>query len=107
MHFPARAASILFLSTLGHKIGVLKSPAFFQGKELQVTRFKIIYFWSQYIMYTCRDFVENSVFIIVFSYMIGFQRMSAQKAKYSRRFLSGNKLNFWNLAIIGFLGTYR
>ena len=27
MHFPARADSILFLSILGHKISVLKSPA--------------------------------------------------------------------------------
>ena len=40
MHFPAGAASILFLSIFGHKIGVLKSPALFHGKELQVTRFK-------------------------------------------------------------------
>ena len=26
----------LFLSVFGHKIGVLKSPALFQGKKLQV-----------------------------------------------------------------------
>ena len=46
MDFPARAAaSILFLSIFGHKIGVLKSPALFQGKELQVTCFKIMCFW--------------------------------------------------------------
>ena len=44
MHFPARAASILFLSIFGHKIGVLKSPTLFQGKELQVTRFKVMCF---------------------------------------------------------------
>ena len=30
--FPARTASILFVSIFGHKIGVLKSPALFQGK---------------------------------------------------------------------------
>ena len=41
MYFPAPAASILFLSIFGHKIGVLKSPALFQGKEFQVTRFKL------------------------------------------------------------------
>lgn len=39
--FPVRAALILFLSILGHKIGVLKSTALFQEKELQVTLFKI------------------------------------------------------------------
>ena len=37
----ALAASILFLSIFGHKIGVLKPPALFQGKELQVTCFKV------------------------------------------------------------------
>ena len=42
--FPARAASILFFSIFGHKIGVLESPALFQGKELQVTRFKVTCF---------------------------------------------------------------
>ena len=31
-----RATLILFLSIFGHKNGVLKSPALFQGKELQV-----------------------------------------------------------------------
>ena len=41
MHFPARLASISFLSIFGHKIGILKSPALFQGKELQVTRLKV------------------------------------------------------------------
>ena len=49
MHFPARAASILFLSIFGHKIGVVKSPALFQGKELQVTRFKVTCFCSHLI----------------------------------------------------------
>ena len=44
-YFPTRAASILFLSIFGHKIGVLKFPALFQGKELQVTRFKVTCFW--------------------------------------------------------------
>ena len=44
MHFPARAASIFILSIFGHKIGVLKSLAFLQGKELQVTRFKVMRF---------------------------------------------------------------
>lgn len=43
----ACAASILCLSKFGHKIGVLKSPAFSQGKELQVTRFQIMCFWLQ------------------------------------------------------------
>ena len=43
--FPARAASIVFLSIFGDKVGVLKSPALFQEKELQVTRFKVICFW--------------------------------------------------------------
>ena len=38
--FSHAAASILFLSIFRHKIGVLKSPALFQGKELQVTRFQ-------------------------------------------------------------------
>ena len=42
--FPARAASILFLSIFGHKVGVLKSRALFQGKELQVTRIKVTCF---------------------------------------------------------------
>ena len=37
--FPAREASNLVLSIFGHKISVLKSPALFQGKKLQVTRF--------------------------------------------------------------------
>ena len=40
VRFPAHAASILFLSIFRHKIGVRKSPALFQGKELQVTRFQ-------------------------------------------------------------------
>ena len=44
MHFSAGAASILVLSILGQKIGVLKSPALFQGKEMQVTRFKVMCF---------------------------------------------------------------
>ena len=44
MHFPAHAAAILFLSIFGHKIGDPKSPALFQGKELQVTRFKVTFF---------------------------------------------------------------
>ena len=44
MHFPTRAVSILFLSIFGHKIGVLKSPALFQGKELQAARFKVTRF---------------------------------------------------------------
>ena len=35
MHFPTHAALILFLCIFGHKIGVLKFPALFQGKELQ------------------------------------------------------------------------
>ena len=35
MHFPPRAALILFLSIFGHKIGVLKTPALFHGKELK------------------------------------------------------------------------
>ena len=35
MHFPARAALILFLSIFGHKIGVLKSPALFRGKSFK------------------------------------------------------------------------
>ena len=51
MHFPERAASILFLSIFGHKIGVLKSPALFQGKELQVTRFKVTCFWTKLVTY--------------------------------------------------------
>ena len=33
------------LSIFGYKIGVLKSPALFQGKDLQVTRFKVVCFW--------------------------------------------------------------
>ena len=40
-HFPECAASILLLFAFGHIIGVLKSQALFQGKELQVTRFKV------------------------------------------------------------------
>ena len=44
MHVPARAVSILFLSIFGHKIDVLKSPALFQGNELQVTSFKFMRF---------------------------------------------------------------
>ena len=44
MHFPARAASTLFWSIFGHTIGVLKSPALFRRKELQVTRFKAMCF---------------------------------------------------------------
>ena len=35
----------LILSIFGHRIGVLKSPALFQEKELQVTRFKVMCFW--------------------------------------------------------------
>ena len=38
MLFPAGAASTLFLSIFGHKIGVLKSPAFFQGCKLHASR---------------------------------------------------------------------
>ena len=34
VHFPTNAASILCLSIFEHKIGVLKSPTLFQGKEL-------------------------------------------------------------------------
>ena len=41
VHFPAHATLILFLSIFGHKF-VLKSPALLQGKELQVTRFKVM-----------------------------------------------------------------
>ena len=37
VHFLSDAASIVFLSIFGQKIGVLKSPALFQGKELKVT----------------------------------------------------------------------
>ena len=33
VHFPARAAVILFLSIFGHKIDVLKSSALFQGNK--------------------------------------------------------------------------
>ena len=44
MQFPASAASFLFLSMFGYKIGVLKSAALFQGKELQVTGFKVMCF---------------------------------------------------------------
>ena len=43
-HFPACADWNLFLSIFGHKIGVLKSPALFQGKELQVIRFVVTCF---------------------------------------------------------------
>ena len=35
----------LVLSIFGHRNGVLKSPALFQGKELQVTRFEIMRFY--------------------------------------------------------------
>ena len=42
--FFSRAASISFLSIFGHKIAVLKSPALFQGKELQITLFKVMCF---------------------------------------------------------------
>ena len=44
VHFPAGSALILFLSIFGNKIGVLKCLALFQGKELQVTRLKVICF---------------------------------------------------------------
>ena len=37
-------ACILFLSTIGHTIGVLKSPALFQGKEVQATCFNVMWF---------------------------------------------------------------
>ena len=37
MHFFVCASSISCLFIFGHKIGVLKPPALFQGKELQVT----------------------------------------------------------------------
>ena len=36
VHFPARAASILFLSIFGHKIGVHNSPSLFQGKSCKL-----------------------------------------------------------------------
>ena len=42
MHFPALAALILFVSIFGHKIGVVKSAALFQGNKLQVTHFEVI-----------------------------------------------------------------
>ena len=42
MHFLVRAASMFFWSIFGNKVGVLKSPALFQGKGLQVTRFKVV-----------------------------------------------------------------
>ena len=35
----------------GHKIGILKFPAFFQEKELQVTCFKVMRFWFQVIYF--------------------------------------------------------
>ena len=41
-NFPGRTAAILFLSIFGHEIAVLKCPDLFQGKELQVTRFKVM-----------------------------------------------------------------
>ena len=44
VHFPRVQLSILFLFIFGHKIGVVKSPALFQGKELQVTCFQVMSF---------------------------------------------------------------
>ena len=43
-HAFSRVCRFKLLSTFGHNIGVLKSPALFQGKELQVTRFKVTCF---------------------------------------------------------------
>ena len=59
MHFPVRAASILFLFIFGYKIDVLKSSALFQGKELQVTRFKVTCFWFQCLFFDfkCSDWL--------------------------------------------------
>ena len=39
--FSHACSFVLFLVHIWHKIGVLKSPALFQGKELQVTRFQV------------------------------------------------------------------
>ena len=47
VHFSTRATLMLFLSKFGRKICVLKSPASFQGKELQPTRFKVMCFCSR------------------------------------------------------------
>ena len=48
MHFPARAASILFFSIFGHEIGVQKSPTLLKRKELQVTH-KVMCFLTNLI----------------------------------------------------------
>ena len=46
MHFSMHAALIFFSPIYGRKIdnktGVLKPPGLFQGKELQVTHFKVM-----------------------------------------------------------------
>ena len=58
MHFAVRAALILFLSIFGHEIGVVKSPALFQGKELQVTRFKVMFFFCSCATTAAQLFLE-------------------------------------------------
>ena len=73
MHFPARAASILFLSIFGHTIGVLRSPPLFLGKELQVSPFKVTCFWLYSMRYSvsgCVDLLEVSLSNMTKSYQV-------------------------------------